>query len=106
MKKWIHRITTSKAVVICVYLLLRLYLLSVSVTIINEKDWRTKAENGGRVLLCMFHQQFLSGIRFFTRYRHLLPCIMISQSRDGQIAAWAAETWGARVARGVFLSGR
>ena len=55
---------------------------------------------GGAVVLCAWHQQFFSGIRHFRNYRAFNPCIMISQSRDGDIIAGVARRCGWHPARG------
>ncbi len=55
---------------------------------------------GGSVILCTFHQQFFSAIRYFRAYRKLGPSLMISRSRDGDIIAGVAEKTGWKAVRG------
>ena len=62
-------------------------------------------KNGGVVLLCVWHQQFLSAIRHFQNYKVFNPCIMISQSRDGEIVAGVAERSGWNTVRGSSSKG-
>jgi lysophospholipid acyltransferase (LPLAT)-like uncharacterized protein len=55
--------------------------------------------------LCTFHQQFFSLIRHFKTYKRFNPCIMISQSKDGDIIAPVAKLTGWHVARGSSSRG-
>lgn len=57
-------------------------------------------KNGGRVLLCTWHQQFFSAIRYFKNYQVYTPALMISQSIDGDIVAGVAELTGWYPVRG------
>ena len=62
-------------------------------------------KNDGVVLLCVWHQQFFSAIRHFQNYKVFNPCIMISQSSDGQIVAGVAERSGWNTIRGSSSKG-
>jgi lysophospholipid acyltransferase (LPLAT)-like uncharacterized protein len=44
-------------------------------------------KQGGSVLLCPWHQQFFSVHRYSQNFRAFNPCVMISQSSDGEIVA-------------------
>jgi len=61
--------------------------------------------NGGAVLLCAWHQQFFSAIRYFQNYRIFNPAIMISQSKDGEIVAGVAKRSGWNPIRGSSSKG-
>lgn len=66
----------------------------------NEKEWVEYLKNGGTVLLCTWHQQFFSAIRYFQNYNIYKPSIMISESRDGEIVAGLANRTGWYPVRG------
>jgi lysophospholipid acyltransferase (LPLAT)-like uncharacterized protein len=66
----------------------------------NEQPWLDHIAQGGKVLLCVWHQQFFSAIRHFRAYRHLEPSLMISQSQDGDIIARIAQEQGWHAVRG------
>ncbi|HNZ65006.1 MAG TPA: lysophospholipid acyltransferase family protein [Smithella sp.] len=57
-------------------------------------------KQGGRILICCWHQQFFSAIRHFKTYAPYHPALMISQSKDGDIIARIAEKTGWHTVRG------
>lgn len=87
------------------YRFVRLYAWTFRLRVENEKAWLTHVENGGRVLLCAWHQQFFSAIRHFRQYRRFRPGIMISRSRDGELIAGVARRTGWRPVRGSSSRG-
>ena len=105
MKKLIQQWAASPWVIYLLYLMVRIYLLTVSVKIENEKAWTRCIQQGGGVVICMFHQQFFYIVRFFRKYLIHRPCMMISRSRDGDIGALVANYSGCRVARGSSSRG-
>lgn len=106
MKKILHKITSSKATIYILYLIVRIYSLTVSIKIENERTWLKRQKNGEPVLLCLSHQQFFYMVRFFRRYFfNFDTSIIISQSRDGDIAAWLAEFSGLPALRGSSSKG-
>ena len=82
------------------YVCIRLYAWSFRFTVENEDEWMTHLRNGGRVLLCTWHQQFFSAIRYFKNYEPYQPSLMISQSSDGDIIAGIARLSGWHPVRG------
>ena len=62
-------------------------------------------KNGGTVLLCVWHQQFFSGIRHSQNYKIYNPVVMISQSRDGEIVARMVKHIGWNAVRGSSSRG-
>jgi len=56
-------------------------------TVIHESEWLRHYTTGGRVLFCTWHQQFLPALYYFRKFRPARFALMISQSRDGNIAA-------------------
>jgi len=82
------------------YRFIRLYSLTFKIKIENEQEWMNYIKNGGRVILCTWHQQFFTAIRHFQTYRDFKPSLMISKSSDGEIIAGVAEKSGWHAVRG------
>lgn len=87
------------------YRLVGLYSSTFRMTVVNEGPWMRHLEAGGSVIICAFHQQFFSAIRYFRAYRNLRPSLMISKSRDGDIIAGVAERTGWQAVRGSSSRG-
>lgn len=100
-----YRIITSGPGLTFLYRFIRAYSRTFRLTVENEKPWMEYLQNGGAVLLCTWHQQFFSAIRYFQNYRELEPSLMISQSKDGEIIAGVAERSGWRTVRGSSSNG-
>ena len=83
----------------------RIYSGTFRLNIENEKEWMDYLKNGGAVLLCAWHQQFFSAIRHFQNYKGFRPCIMISQSNDGEIISGVAKRTGWNTVRGSSSNG-
>lgn len=82
------------------YHFIRAYCWTFRFCVENEKPWLEYLQNGGRVILCCWHQQFFSAIRHFKTYAAYHPALMISQSKDGDIIAKIAEKTGWHTVRG------
>ncbi|MBN1472402.1 MAG: lysophospholipid acyltransferase family protein [Syntrophaceae bacterium] len=82
------------------YYFIRAYSSTFRLRVENEKPWMTYMQNGGRILLCCWHQQFFSAIRYFKNYAVYNPALMISKSKDGEIIAKIAEKTGWHTIRG------
>jgi lysophospholipid acyltransferase (LPLAT)-like uncharacterized protein len=82
------------------YHLIRAYSWTFRLRIENEEPWLRHVKDGGRVLLCGWHQQFFSAIGHFQNYAPHRPALMISQSKDGDIIAGIAEKSGWHAVRG------
>jgi len=87
------------------YRFIRLYSSTLRIKVENEKEWLDYLHNGGRVLLCTWHQHFFSAIRHFQNYRDLKPSLMISKSDDGELIAGVAERSGWQIVRGSSSKG-
>jgi len=87
------------------YYFIRLYSLTFRIQVENEKEWMDHLRNGGRVVLCTWHQQFFAAIRHFRNYRQFKPALMISKSSDGEIIADVAERTGWHTVRGSSSNG-
>ncbi len=88
-----------------VYRCIRLYSATFRFTVENEAPWMARVKNGGNVLLCVWHQQFFSAIRYFKNYKPYAPALMISKSADGDLIAGVASRTGWRPARGSSSRG-
>lgn len=82
------------------YHIIRTYSLTFRLCIENEDPWLKYLKDGGRVLLCGWHQQFFAAIRHFKAYKLYHPALMISQSKDGDIISDIAEKSGWHAVRG------
>jgi len=94
------RFFTSELFISFLYRFCRAYSWTFRLKVENEKEWMDYLDNGGSVLLCIWHQQFFSAIRHFQNYKVFNPSIMISQSSDGEIVAGVAERTGWNTVRG------
>jgi lysophospholipid acyltransferase (LPLAT)-like uncharacterized protein len=82
-----RKIFSSKWFIFILYQFYMVYSSTFRLTIINRKQWEDYLEGGGKVLMCVFHQQFTCVLRPARQFYKYKPAIMISQSRDGDIAA-------------------
>jgi hypothetical protein len=88
-----------------IHLLVKSYGRSLRVTVERESCWRSHLDRGGRVLFVVWHQQFLPSLVYFDRFRELHPSVMISRSRDGELAANFARLMGWNPVRGSSSRG-
>jgi hypothetical protein len=102
MKK---RIISSPVFAWLVAQLINAYSWTLRLSVQNEEPWREYLENGGRVILCSWHQQFFSFVRHFRTYRAYGPGLMISQSADGALIAGVAHNMGWLTVRGSSSRG-
>lgn len=98
-------ILTSPRAATLLYRLVRAYCLTFRLKVENEQPWLDYLKGGGKVLLCLWHQQFFAAIRHFERYRSYRPSIMISQSQDGELIAGIAKKDGWFPVRGSSSRG-
>jgi len=69
-----------------VFCLLSLYTKTLKVQFENAEKVRKHLENDGRIIIASWHQRFFGGF-FLPQIFKWSPCIMISQSRDGDFIA-------------------
>lgn len=100
-----YRLLNSPVVISGLYYLIHLYCRTLRLSVENEAHWQQHVRDGGKVLLCAWHQQFFAVIRHFQTYREFTPSILISQSRDGEIIAGVAARSGWRPVRGSSSRG-
>ena len=101
----IGSILTSPRLKTLLYRLVRIYSLTFHLKLENEQPWLDYIKGGGKVLLCIWHQQFFAMIRHCEKYRHYRPSIMISRSQDGELIAGVAEKSGWLPVRGSSTRG-
>jgi len=82
MSQVMKKVITSPTFAAVLYRFIRAYSLTLRFTVENEDPWMHYLQNGGRVLLCTWHQQFFAAIRHFQAYRAYHPALMISKSAD------------------------
>lgn len=104
-RKLKYRIIISRPFLAFLYRFIRIYSLTFRLKIENEAAWLSHIREGGKVLLCTWHQQFFSAIRHFKSYAHLQPGLMISRSLDGDIIAGVANRTGWYTMRGSSSRG-
>ena len=105
LKRIKYSVITSELFLDFLYRFIRLYSSTFRITIENEEKWIDHIENGGRVLLCTWHQQFFSAIRHFETYREYRPGLMISRSFDGDLISGIAHRTGWYTMRGSSSKG-
>jgi len=93
-------VMTSRPFTALLYRFIRIYSLTLRFVVVNEEPWMQYLQNGGRVLLCTWHQQFFAAIRHFQTYRGYHPALMISKSADGEVIAGVASRTGWEPVRG------
>jgi lysophospholipid acyltransferase (LPLAT)-like uncharacterized protein len=94
MFKKLRNIARTRLAGAIIYRIARLYCATFRLKIENETEWLDYLEEGGRILICCWHQQFFVGVRVFNKYRKYRPPLMSSRSLDGQIAAGVAQRSG------------
>jgi len=87
------------------YYLIRCYLSLMRVRVVGEEIALGCLADYGRMIVAVCHQRFLPALAYVTKFRNLEPMIMISQSRDGELAARLAERLGLVPVRGSSTRG-
>lgn len=83
--------------------LVRLLSATYRIRLVDPDNEQAVLKAGGQVVYASWHQRFFPGITFFSRRRPI--AIMISQSRDGEMAARAVHIMGWRAVRGSSTHG-
>lgn len=96
---------TSSLVAALICRLVKAYCRTLSLKVENEEPWLAHLQAGGKVLLCLWHQQLFGAIRQTKNYSYLRPSIMISQSQDGELVARFVESIGWVAVRGSSSRG-
>ena len=96
---------TSPLVAALICRLVHAYSRTLNLKVENEQPWLDHLQSGGKVLLCLWHQQFVAASKQTVNYSYLRPSIMISQSQDGELATRFTESIGWVAVRGSSSRG-
>ena len=100
MFKIFRKLATTKIASKIIYWLLCAYCATFRLKIVNEKPWLKFLEQGGRVLVCGWHQQFFPYVYYGKKHKKYKPSMMASKSLDGEISAGVARQAGCYPVRG------
>jgi lysophospholipid acyltransferase (LPLAT)-like uncharacterized protein len=87
------------------YSFLRLYLSLLRVKVIGEEAGLRHLAEHGHVIAAVWHQRFLPALAYVTKFRKFRLCVMISQSKDGDLIAPIAKRLGVEPVRGSSSRG-
>ena len=87
-----------------IFHLLRLYVQTLRVQVENAEEFERHLEEGGRIVFAAWHQRLFVSF-CYPRFAQLSPCLMISQSRDGDVVADIAQRLGGFPVRGSSTRG-
>jgi lysophospholipid acyltransferase (LPLAT)-like uncharacterized protein len=105
MLKKVREIAQTKIVGAVLYWAIRLYSATFRLKIENEAEWLDYLKQGGRVLICFWHQHLFIAVGMLSRYKKYHPSVMVSKSLDGDIATRIVETAGGFSVRGSSSRG-
>jgi len=87
------------------YFVLRLYLSSLRVRVLNEDALLNFLETGRKGVGALWHQRFLGVLSYVRKFRKFSLSIMISMSRDGDWISPVVKLLGLRPVRGSSSRG-
>jgi lysophospholipid acyltransferase (LPLAT)-like uncharacterized protein len=87
------------------YYLLRFYLFTLRVQVMGEEIALGSLADHERMIVAIWHQRFLPALAYVTKFKHFKPVVMISQSKDGELAAKLAKRLGLIPVRGSSSKG-
>ncbi|OGP89359.1 MAG: hypothetical protein A2031_06985 [Deltaproteobacteria bacterium RBG_19FT_COMBO_43_11] len=105
MFKEVRKLAQTKIVGVVLYWAIRLYAVTFRMKIENESAWLDYLEQGGKALICFWHQHLFIAVWLLSRYKKYQPSVMISKSLDGDIATRIVETAGGFSVRGSSSRG-
>ena len=82
------------------YYLIRFYLSLLRVRVVGEEIALGCLVDYERLIVAVWHQRFLPALAYVTKFRNFEPIVMISQSKDGELAARLADRLGLIPMRG------
>jgi len=88
-----------------IYVLVSLYSITLRTKVENEDAWLVHLRKGGRIILCLWHQQIFMAIKYSKKYRSFRPSVMISKSRDGEMITKVIQKAGWTAVRGSSSKG-
>jgi len=87
------------------YRILRFYLSLLRIRVVGEEIALGCLADYGRLVVAVWHQRFLPALAYVTKFKYFKPIVMISQSRDGELAARLANRLGLVTVRGSSSRG-
>lgn len=87
------------------YYVLRFYLFLLRIRVVGEEIALGAMADYGLVIVALWHQRLLPALAYVTKFRHFKPVVMISQSKDGEVAARLARRLGLEPVRGSSSRG-
>jgi hypothetical protein len=105
MFKPLRKLATTKPASKIIYWLVRLYCATFHFKVVNEEPLLNYLDQGGRVLICAWHQQLFSAFYYGKKFGKYNPSIMASKSLDGEITAGVARQVGWYPVRGSSSRG-
>jgi len=105
MSKKSKALLASPLAIALICRLFKAYFRTLGLKVENEEPWMTHLQAGGKVLICLWHQQLFAAIRQAGNYSCLHPSVMISQSWDGELVARFMESIGWVAVRGSSSHG-
>jgi lysophospholipid acyltransferase (LPLAT)-like uncharacterized protein len=87
------------------YYLLRGYLFLLRIRVVGEEIALGCLDDYGRLIIAVWHQRLLAAVAYVLKFRNFDPIIMISQSKDGEVATRLARRFGFVPVRGSSSKG-
>jgi lysophospholipid acyltransferase (LPLAT)-like uncharacterized protein len=87
------------------YYLLRCYLFLLRIRVLGEEIALGCLSDYGRLIVAVWHQRLLSAVTYVMKFRNFEPIIMISRSKDGELATRLARRFGLVPVRGSSSKG-
>jgi len=87
------------------YDLIRLYMFSIRRQVIGEDRLMSHLQKGGKAIIAVWHSRVFAAAGYAERLRPYAPSVMISRSRDGEIASQLTSRLKIRPIRGSSSEG-
>jgi lysophospholipid acyltransferase (LPLAT)-like uncharacterized protein len=87
------------------YYILRCYLFLLRIRVVGEEIALGCLSDHGRLVIAVWHQRLLAAAAYVMKFKNFEPIIMISQSKDGELASRLARRFGLVPIRGSSSRG-
>ena len=87
------------------YYMLRCYLFFLRIRVVGEEIALGCLSDYGRLVVAVWHQRLLVAVTYVIKFKNFKPIIMISRSKDGELAARIARKFGLVAVRGSRSKG-
>lgn len=87
------------------FYLFRLYYFTCRLTVVNDAPVFRRLSRGEKVIVSIWHQRILAVFPYALRFSSYLPSVMISRSRDGELASQLFACMNFRPVRGSSSRG-